>query len=128
MPANLRCTFYCFFVLLFDYVMHLRSWCSRRTTNTSMMIVNCLAYTKIKDKHIFTSNSGHNKNSLSMNISTMLPLSNLKLFLFSSFTVLSTSILRKDYQCLMTVAIHALQLFGYIMQNKQLLNDQIVQK
>ena len=36
MPANLRCTFYCFFVLLFDYVMHLRSWCSRRTTNTSM--------------------------------------------------------------------------------------------
>ena len=33
MPANFRCTFYCFIVLLFGYVMHLRSWCSRRTTN-----------------------------------------------------------------------------------------------
>ena len=39
MPANFRCTFYCFIVLLFDYVMHLRSWCSRRTTNTLMMMM-----------------------------------------------------------------------------------------
>ena len=39
MPANFRCTCYCFIVLLFDYVMHLRSWCSRRTTNTLMMMM-----------------------------------------------------------------------------------------
>ena len=29
----------CFIVLLFDYVMHLRSWCSRRTTNTLMRMI-----------------------------------------------------------------------------------------